>query len=434
MLTKSKKYIENYFNYILFGIFSLTFFLVLLKPIELLKDSSGYLEMSLIRSPLYPIFINAIQNIFGDYFLTAAVCIQFLLLAIAVFFLISNFRKIFSLPSFWYLFLALLLLSPALYEVNVSSRILSEAIAYPLYLIVFCLFIQSFSETKIRPLLVSLPYLLLLLLTRGQFIYLAVVGFLLTLYILWKQKDAIRQSWILVTFILLPLIANFTDKTYHYVVHQHFVTTPWTGIHLITPALFVANESDVSVFSSKEEKSFFTDIYRQLEEKGLTLSSLKENNTESTIFYIQNFTKIANGTVFNEGRYFFGSPIDDAETFIKLDSLTKKMTLPLTLKNFVKWSKLYYQNFAFGLNGSRYVMLYFFLLIIALFSVFKIPSSEIKFILLGSLLTLFNIGIVAIGMHTIKRFTFYNDWILFFILFILIDLLLKKQKQYASGS
>jgi O-antigen ligase len=433
VLIQIKKNIEKHFNYILFGIFSVTFFLILLKPIEILKDSPGYLEMSLIRSPAYPIFIYGIQKIFGDYFLTAAVCVQFLILAIAVFFLVNTLRKVYYINPFWYLLLAILLLSPALYEVNVCSSILSEALAYPLYLVVFSLFIKGFSESKIKPLLVALPFLLLLLLTRGQFIYLAVVGFLLALYILWKQQ-VIKRIWILVIFIILPLIANFIDKTYHYVVHDHFVTTPWTGIHFITPALFVANESDVSVFSSEEEKSFFTEIYGKLEANGLTLSSLEENNSEGTIFYINNFSKIANGTVFNEGRYFFESPIEDAETFIKLDILTKQMSLPLTLKNFAKWSKLYYQNFAFGLNGSRYVMLYILLLVVALFSVFKTPSSEIKFILLGTLLTLFNIGIVSIGMHTIKRFTFYNDWILFFILFILIDFLIKKQKQYATRS
>ncbi|SRX54781.1 glycosyltransferase family 39 protein [Aequorivita sp. CIP111184] len=434
MLREIKNIIEKYFNYILFGLFSISFVLILLKPIELLKDSQGYLEMSLIRSPVYPIFINVIEKIFGDYFLTAAVCIQFVIMSLAIFYLVVTLRKLYNIQSFWYLLLVLLLLSPALYEVNVSTRILSEALAYPLYLIIFSLFIKAFTETKTKPLLISFPFLLLLLLTRGQFVYLAVVGLLLALFILWKQKRVIRQSWIMVAFIALPFIANFTDKTYHYVVHQHFVTTPWTGIHLITPALFVATESDESVFSSEEEKSFFLKIFKKLKENGLTLSSLDEKNSESTIFYIQNFTKIANGTVFNEGRYFFGIPIDDAETFIKLDTLTKKMSLPLTLKNLAKWSKLYYQNFAYGLNGSRFVMLYLLLLIVALFSVFRIPSSEIKFILLGSAITLFNIGIIAIGMHTIKRFTFYNDWILFFIFFILIDLLLKKTKQYAARS
>ena len=282
--------------------------------------------------------------------------------------------------------------------------------------------------------MLSLPVLLILLLTRGQFVYLAIVGFLLALYILWKQKNIIGRSWILVLFILIPIIANLTDRTYHYVFHHHFVATPWTGIHLITPAFFVADESDASIFSSEEEKSFFLKIYGDLEEKKLTLSSIEKENTETTFFYIQNFTKIANETVFDEGRYFFGTPIENAETFIKLDKLTTKMAPSLIRKNFMKWSKLNLQNFFFGMSGAKYVLLYLILLGTSFFLLFKIPSPEIKFIFLGALLTLFNVGIVAIGMHTIKRFTFYNDWILFFIFFILIDFLIKKQKQYATRS
>lgn len=427
-----KKILQKYFNYILLGIFSITFLLALRKPVELLNDSEGYLEMSLIRSPAYPIFIKSIQKIFGNYFLTATACIQFVLLAIAIFFLVNTFRKIYKLNPFWYFLLALLLISPALYQVNVTSRILSEGLAYPLYLVVFSLFIKGFCETKTKPLLVSLPFLLILLLTRGQFIYMAAVGFLLVLYILWKQKGIIRKSWILGLFIVLPILANLTDKTYHYVVHQHFVATPWTGIHLITPAFFVANESDVSIFSTEEEKTFFSKIYSDLEEKELTLSSIKEKNGHPTFFYIQNFSKIANGTVFDEGRYLIGSPVEDAETFVKLDKLTTKMAPPLVLKNFKKWLRLYYENFVFGLNGARYAMLYLLFLVITFFVVFKNPSREAKFILMGSLITLSHIAIIAIGMHTIKRFTFYNDWILFFIFFILLNLLIKKTTKHAD--
>lgn len=425
---------EKYFNYILFGIFILIFPLILLKPIELLNDSAGYIEMSLIRSPSYPIFVNVVHKIFGDFYLMAIVCIQFAFLSFAVYFLIRTLRKVLSLNPFWFFLLTFLLFSPALYEVNVCSRILSEGIAYPLYIIVFALFIEGFSETRTKPLMLSLPVLLILLLTRGQFVYLAIVGFLLALYILWKQKNIIGRSWILVLFILIPIIANLTDRTYHYVFHHHFVATPWTGIHLITPAFFVADESDASIFSSEEEKSFFLKIYGDLEEKKLTLSSIEKENTETTFFYIQNFTKIANETVFDEGRYFFGTPIENAETFIKLDKLTTKMAPSLIRKNFMKWSKLNLQNFFFGMSGAKYVLLYLILLGTSFFLLFKIPSPEIKFIFLGALLTLFNVGIVAIGMHTIKRFTFYNDWILFFIFFILIDFLIKKQKQYATRS
>src|SRR5690554_6718337 len=129
MNKRASKSLERNFYPILLGIFVITFFLVLMKPIELLNDSAGYLNMSLVRSPAYPIFINTIHAIFGAYYLTAIVCGQILLLLMAVFFLIQNLRKILLLSPILLLLLSLFLVAPALYEVNVSSRILSEGLA-----------------------------------------------------------------------------------------------------------------------------------------------------------------------------------------------------------------------------------------------------------------------------------------------------------------
>ncbi len=435
MKMKTNKFADTYFNYILYGIFFIAFLVVLNKPVEILKDSTGYMEMSLIRLPVYPIFLYLVHKICGDIYLSVVVFLQFLLLIIAAYNLIKTLRNLFPINNWWFFLLAFLVLLPALYNINVCNRILSESLAYPLYLIVFAHLIKAFVKRELKPLLYAIPLLLLLLLVRGQFIFIVGGGILVSFYILWKQKNIVRKSWIIGLFLILPILAGLMDKTYHFIVHHHFVATPWTGIHLLTPALFVANKENVSVFSTEEEKGFFKQIFDSLENKNLTLSTLKEEDkSESTIFYIQNFTKITNATIFNEGRYFFKTPVEDAETFIKLDTLSSKMTFPLVKKNFGSWAKLYIQNFNYGLDGAKYVLMYVLLCGISLFFLFRKNLAETKFIFLGSLFVLLNVAVIAIGMHTIKRFTFYNDWILFFILFLLLDRLLTKKLSNGARS
>lgn len=55
-------------------------------------------------------------------------------------------------------------------------------------------------------------------------------------------------------------------------------------------------------------------------------------------------------------------------------------------------------------------------------------TNKVKFIIIGSLFTILNVAIVAIGMETIKRFTFYNDWIFFLIIFVFLDTFIENKK------
>ena len=129
----SKISIEHIF-YAVTILFVFVFFIkteVLYSP-----DSSGYLEMSIIRSCGYPLFIALHKFIFGQYFISALLLSQFTINIIASLFLIKCIRKTLQLSK-WFLFLLfILLLTPLLYEIKVANSILSESLAYPLYLII----------------------------------------------------------------------------------------------------------------------------------------------------------------------------------------------------------------------------------------------------------------------------------------------------------
>jgi O-antigen ligase len=216
-----------------------------------------------------------------------------------------------------------------------------------------------------------------------------------------------------------------TDKTFHKIAHGYYVNTPWTGIHLITPAFYVADESDYKIYEDENEKEFFKIIYNKLSQKKLNIHHLDSTVQDKATYYIVNFSKIANETVFDQGKIFFGKNLSENEKYIAIDALTKKMTFPLIFNNLKEWSKLYIKNYINAFGNSRYCLIYFMLLILGLYGLIKFGTSNFKLVALLSLITISNSALVAIGMHTIKRFTFYNDWVIFLILFILLDTFLK---------
>ncbi|HCY80357.1 MAG TPA: hypothetical protein DHV22_01485, partial [Xanthomarina gelatinilytica] len=137
--------------------------------------------------------------------------------------------------------------------------------------------------------------------------------------------------------------------------------------------------------------------------------------------YIANFAKIANGTIYPIGKERYENELSKDDALIKVDETTTAMSIPLIKDNFKKCLSLYIKNFSYGFENSKYVLLF---VILFLFGISKINVSNInrfKAIAFVTCITISNIAIVAVGMHTLKRFTFYNDWVLFFVIFILLN-------------
>lgn len=421
-------FIEKHFKKIITSIYILVFLVAIDRPMISFPDSQGYLDMAIYRSPIYPMFLSFLKFISGDIFNTLTLIVQLGLSLFAVNYLITNLKKHIKAHSIWYILLTLVLLIPCFYNENIANRFLSEALAYPLYLLVVAKFLNSFIQEQKRQLLYGLGVLFVLMLTRGQFIYLVPIALLLLVFISYKKKAFKKNSWLFLVILLFPILVSTTDKIYHSVKHEAFVSTPWSGIHLLTPAMYVADKEDVSVFTTEEEKIFFKGIYDKLEEKNLNIHHLDlQERDDETSFYIVNFPKIANHTIFDDGKNLIEDGLSENETFIAIDTLTKKMTMPLVINNLIPWGKLYLKNSINAFGNSKYFFLYIIILVFSFLKLRKTDSPKIKFIAMGSLLTFANIATVAIGIHTAKRYMFYNDWILFLIVFILLDTLLKKQ-------
>ncbi|MFK7748154.1 MAG: glycosyltransferase family 39 protein [Kordia sp.] len=409
-------------------LFLITFVVVLRNPIELFPDSSGYLNMHIIRTPGYPLFLQFIQSIFGDNYQLGVVIFQILLGCFSIYYFIRKLRSSHILNEFFSVCFALVLLLPFLIGLRIANNMLTESISYSLYLILVAKFISFFISKNSKELYYSLPILALLLITRYQFVYLIPLALLMIFWISYQQKSIKKHAVLIVLFITLPLITSLIDKTYHKIIHGHFVSTPWTGMNMITAPFFVSDTEDEALFESPLEKEFFKKTHYSLIDKKMNINNLELSVYQSpTQFYIANFADITMGPIFKNGKEVLSNSLTKAERFIELNKMTNKMTMPLIWDNFSKWKRLYIQNAIHGFGGIKYVLLYFLIALCSLIALLKRDQKEYKILGLTSLLFIGNVLIVAIGMHAVIRFTFYNDWVLFLTIFVLLNSLNKKR-------
>ncbi|MFC7358327.1 hypothetical protein ACFQO1_11560 [Jejudonia soesokkakensis] len=407
------------FDYLLFVI---VFIVVMSRNVVLFTDSPGYIDQDIIRSPIYPLFLNFTEGLSSTNFNTVTAFFQVILGLLAIHVFMNVIRKVVQLHWFCYLLLTIIVVSPYVYNHTIANRFLSEALAYPLYLVVVSRFLLLIAFYKKKYLWQGILFLFILLLTRTQFLFLVPIASIVCFYLGFSEKKI--KKWILPIslLILLPFITQLADKTYHKLQHGVFISTPWTGIHLVAPAMFVADEEDRSLFTSEREKLFFSTLYASLAEKELNINHLsKENALESSAYYRENFTKIANRTIYEEGKMIVAANEPELKRFIAVENITKEMALPLITDNFKKWCKVYIQNYILGFGTARTTLLYVLILGFSLVMVYKRSNSISKILTFVMTLLLANVAIVAIGMYTIKRFTFYNDWVIFLVVFILLQ-------------
>ncbi|OAB81810.1 hypothetical protein [Cochleicola gelatinilyticus] len=410
---------ERYFNYLLIGMLVLTVGYVLTGGLELYNDSDGYIDQSIIRLPAYALVL---QLFYSESTSIPLLLFQSLSVCGAVYLLSMNVKKHLQLPAIVCLALAAVLLLPAVFGSRYANSVLSEALAYPLYLLVVHFFSLGFFRNQSKYIGYGSGVVFVLLLTRGQFLYLIPVALLLLGWISFQLKTFRSNSWLFIMIIAVPFLTSLTDKTYHKITNGHFVTTPWTGLHLLSPAVYVANRNDGALFLDTEAQHFFDAIYAKLDERALNIHHPDVVHIDQTEYYRFKYSRIANWTLYDYGKNVLLPNGTEDEKFIKLDTVTKQMAFPLIVKNWKAWLSLNLKNFNSGFGSSFVLLFYGIFFVFSSWMLFRKPSNTVKIIWLATTLTLLNMALVSIGMHTIKRFSFYNDWVFFLVLFLMLHL------------
>lgn len=118
------------FLFLLFG--TLCFISPILEP-----DSGGYIDNSVIRSPLYPIILSIYTKIFDKNFFHILIVIQLLAGFSAAIFLASTLKRLFVLPNIVFYLVALGLLAPCIATPCLATKYSQKPSVIPYFYYIF---------------------------------------------------------------------------------------------------------------------------------------------------------------------------------------------------------------------------------------------------------------------------------------------------------
>ena len=410
--------------FVLIGIF------VILKGAIYYPDSYAFLEMRFNRSPLYASFLKLFTAIFGAGFEYPLIVVQYLIILTAARHLIRTITLQFKVALWGQLVMLLVLLAPCIHWHYVANKILSEALAYPLLLLVISEAIHIFLNSNMKRYYRLALWLFLLLLTRGQFI--AVVPILVLFQILnaWRFKHKQLGIRYLLILLCVPIATYFVERSFNKVVHGHFVNNAMNYVHLISADFYLSNQKDADLFDDPDQKTFFEEVHGSLEAANLLQIQNMDSNLDDQQQFQYNFTKICNRRVHEIGlQHFKEKELDNVEQHVAIDDLCASMVYPMMNQHMNERISLIYKNLKTTYGSSKYLVLFVLLLAFGIYGMFYFKDKFYEFMVLILTIMFVNNLAVSIVVHPINRYTFYFDWILFAILIILLDRYSKKVTQ-----
>ncbi|WP_034059937.1 hypothetical protein [Lacinutrix jangbogonensis] len=411
-------------------IYFLAGILVLLIGPIYYPDSYAFLDMAINRSPVYSAFLKCFTSLFGDAFEIPVLISQYLIMVLATHFLLKTLYKSLKLHAYSVLFFQLVLLANTVIWYYSVNKILSESLAFPLVLVLVTLLFQTLIGNSFKALFKAILVLFFLQFLRGQFIIFIPIVILIAIYIIYYTKKITKGTLAIALLVLIPVLISFSERVYNKIVIDQYKNYAMTYVHFISAPFYIASSDDVSVFETEEEKAFFNRTFSQLEEQEITIEFGYES-VAPYMFFERNFTKICNATVHQYNMdYYRDKGLNEFEQQYKVDELTTKMFLPLLKANFKSWVKHVRRSFTKGVGGKAIFLM--LLLILACSSWLFVKSKDYRFafLILAITLKFANNVVIAMVVHSIERYTYYFDWIIFAALILLFNPLIKKYSKF----
>jgi hypothetical protein len=413
---------------VVIAIYFLVALFPLLKGAIYYPDSYAFLRMDFNRSLVYCLFLKANSICFGTFYELPVIIFQYTFIVLGINYLINTIKDIFHIRLFGLAIIQIILLVPCISSSYIANMILSEALCYPLVLIVIGLSLKLVVNEDLKYIYKIFPFLLILILTRGQFIAFVPVLLLLILFIIWKHKFDFKKGISIVLILLIPIFSNVIEKIYNKVTYGYFINNSMSYVHLISASFYISDGNDVNIFKTEDEKQYFKQVYSSLVQAKLTRNQALELDKDEYRYYEDNFSNICNERVHEIGLNIFKRRgLNFYEQNIALNKMCSSMLLPLLKQNSKKWIVFYCRNLKNSFGNSKQVIMYFILLIYGMLFLFKTNKNVYKFIVVTLLFMFANNGIIALVVHSINRYIFYFDWVIFVIIFILLNDILKKE-------
>lgn len=267
-------------------------------------DTRWYMEGSVRVSPLYPLLLQLFRALFSEaVFDRALVVFQELLLAYAIFSLTDMLERELDLRWYWRAaccaWLAFMLFSFRLVIIGADTEtffcnaVMTEGIAYPLYLLFIKYWFGAVRRKDGRLLLVAAGVAFLLTSARGQFYWMLVALFIGCLLLLkGREKRARRALCVkaLGTAAAYALLTLCFSAGYHYAVTGSATGTT-LGAEVALAAVLYDCDEDAADFlpEGTEARDVLESTLHTAKENGWTVHAARGNVSERYRHYEDSF-------------------------------------------------------------------------------------------------------------------------------------------------
>lgn len=366
------------------------------------SDSGGYLGANFTRGLFYPLFLNACLGVWDN--LYGVVFVQLLIGLGACVYTIVCFSKLlnkrFSEILHISLFIALAL--PYIGHTAIGNTILTEPLAYPLFLMFFCqLLLWRKFETP-KHFFIALGLGLCLILTRKQF------GYVFSGFYGWIFLDLIHRKKIKFHAFFFPILFSIAglllEKTYVFEKIGHFIGTP-SGSFIIATPLYIAKTRDIDSLKTPTQKHFLREALKERDRQKLGMH--QEEYANFSWPYHRKFEIIHDILRFEiVNKVLHELNLD----LIESEKLLCEVTITVLKNNLIDFFNMYYRNVINNMGGYYYFYLCCCAFFMCLWKLLQKEKNQLLNIgLMAGGLQFMNYGIVAVFLPVIQRFAIYTN-------------------------
>lgn len=403
-------------NYLIEILISIMFILLLFYSSDpvIYDDSHRYLKSSSKDAPLYSMIINLMEKIFNS--LNSVIILQTISLAFGIIFFTKTVGNIFKLDLTIKLLISFFLFLPT---IKFYNNLLTEPISNALSLLFVSFIIKLIFNFNIMNLFWSGVFVILLLMSRTQFMFLYLVILLIYFGILVSNFSKRNLILLIISFLSILIVHNsliFFNKNISPSENKNLLNSNRGIFHFIfIDAIYISSIKDTELFENKKLQKTFLDIYEEMDNRkalvkyydgrghfGLSFAKIRDNATEP-------LTKLS------------------SEENIPVIELKKKISLVIISSNLEKYMKLIFKKFYD--STWLFVFVPFFMLLAAMIEFVRRKSNFSLFIIFLSMYALANHSVVYLFGRVQPRYLIYSDFILLIFIFIIFSIFLQKKNE-----
>ena len=300
-------------------------------------------RVEVMDEPIYSLFLALFRVIFGvDIYLNFAIVAQTLFAIFSVYFFVKSVANEYSVHYLVRILMYLIMLSfytmPVIFSrtgVLTFLSILTEGIAYPLFMIFMVFMIWTINNDSYKWWWVSLATSFILSLTRTQLLFTLVMVAIAGIYI--GRKTWVKASLkVLISLLITVVIMKIVQSVFCYSILGMFEVPP-NSISMYGNAMLIADEEDSELFEDELVKSVFIARYEDMTNNGWGWEFYQGDSVfDAASFYEDCYDNIKDhmsmGSYFDDNNITYG-----IEKYNIQNATAKAMTVKLIPKHFDRW-------------------------------------------------------------------------------------------------